>query len=489
MAALSTFLCPLTMHVRKEQHASAKGDAGDLCDRAHAASDGAACSDACEDCWLFQGKLPTAPVQGAAFGDAVLEAEPEARALRMISACPGLLDAMRAYPRDLVAAGGSVLGAVAKFCPSGNDIDLFLCLPLQPGGAEGGNGPPPASSPPTGVDSDVWDACVRRADHILADLQARLVAAWGERGDVRVVRSTTAVTLLMEPHDAAAGQGHIVQVILRVYTSPKHLLLSFDLPPSQVCAFFDTAHAELPHILATHSWVEALRHMAFCVDPHRVWSRASVPRLLKYHAKGFEIAILGTRRRAFSKTLQPMQIAGDHGIAALFAAERRMVRTRQLATDPGRFWRVASVVRSALKGDAWPTLKTRTLPAEVQLAARILWGRHSSCVDGYDDVIVKLAGVFTSLVRGLVRTAREVLTARSAERQMARLEKLFADMFAPGSWHLAPPASGSGTGVPSGAFRPANPRLQDLYDMQLLHALLQPRKSTMAAGAPSAPGI
>ncbi len=97
------------------------------------------------------------------------------------------------------------------------------------------------------------------------------------------------------------------QVVLGLHRARSQILEYFDLAPTKVLARIDPAASLLsPTLLveALPTFHLAMQHHSFFVDT-LYWSPASVARVTKYVAKGFECAVPGVRRAAFIKALTP----------------------------------------------------------------------------------------------------------------------------------------------------------------------------------------
>jgi len=66
--------------------------------------------------------------------------------------------------------------------------------------------------------------------------------------------------------------------------------MSFDVPPCKILAWYDDADTLV--VKATNAWVDCVTHMSYPIDLS-FWSEASVARILKYVAKGFDAALPG----------------------------------------------------------------------------------------------------------------------------------------------------------------------------------------------------
>jgi hypothetical protein len=206
--------------------------------------------------WLFQEQPPA--VMDAQKGLPVLETDPEAK---LAAALPKVVGALLAkYPKSLAVAGGAVLGAVAQIPPPGTDVDLF----------------------------------VHSAEADLADLIAVDVKAAAAAAGYKFSESSCAFNF--EPPAGRAGsEGKPFQLVLCLHKDRAQILEAFDLAPCKVLARAGPGGVLV--VEALPAWCEALKAMAFWVDP-TAWSKTAVGRVFKYVAKGFEACVPGTRRAA-----------------------------------------------------------------------------------------------------------------------------------------------------------------------------------------------
>jgi hypothetical protein len=263
----------------------------------------------------------------------------------VLAAFPGAA-AARALPRfvraalaseagHLALAGGAALAAVcaADLAHTASDYDLFVY---------GFTGDAAAVS-------SAADALVRR-----------IVALPGvvDDGGRGVSVSRSAVTLRVEHEwdeemDALAGvhedrvgeESYVVQIVLRVASSPADIVAGFDLAPAKVMLLYETQPADVEEgappppltVLAAPEWRVAMVHRAFVVDG-RCWSRATALRVFKYVGKGFDALIPVLRDRAAIRYTLPgtvgnarawwrrdfPKLAHLDGFELLFAIERHL---------------------------------------------------------------------------------------------------------------------------------------------------------------------
>ena len=127
------------------------------------------------------------------------------------------------------------------------------------------------------------------------------------------------------------------QIVLGLHRSRSQILEYFDLAPTKALARFEINELVVE---ALPTFVESLRSMSFFLDPV-YWSPATVGRVTKYVAKGFECAVPGVRRDAFkTKVSRKRQIGVDDylgdkfeskGISMLFEAESEVLGSRNFA--------------------------------------------------------------------------------------------------------------------------------------------------------------
>lgn len=232
--------------------------------------------------------------------------------------CPGLEDVLRMHAGKLLLAGGAVLGAVALACHPGQDLDLFVCT----------------------TDESEANAIMKSVVQHLCDTEERIQEEEEFEGyHPKIIQTPNTITLTICCSGAALHGRRpttTVQIVLRLYPDPASVIRSFDIAPSQVGVWFESPHDLEPKIRATHGWVESVRAMAFAVDPHRFWHAFAVHRILKYQAKGFDVAIPGTRRDAIQPPYRIVNDeirrhlsndpAADHGLQQLAVARRRLAK-------------------------------------------------------------------------------------------------------------------------------------------------------------------
>ena len=97
------------------------------------------------------------------------------------------------------------------------------------------------------------------------------------------------------------------QIILGLHRARSQILEYFDLAPCKVLARMHALTGKLV-VEALPSFVLSLKNMCFVVDI-MYWSPASVTRITKYVAKGFEVFVPGIKRDAFKKEFTPL---ADH---------------------------------------------------------------------------------------------------------------------------------------------------------------------------------
>lgn len=227
---------------------------------------------------------------------------------------------MKKWPGIIVLAGGAVLGHVvtkdSNIAP-GNDYDLFVVTKSE----------------------SIADAVARSFVNHFKDQDSRI-------NDV--FRTSRAWTVRMRNHsiekDKDKNDGWTdagiddylsidydtedddikeftqVQMILRLYDDPRHVFAGFDLAPTRIGAWIDS-ETGLMRIEATASWFECMSRLSFVPQPH-CWSNASVFRISKYIAKGFDAFLPGMRREAMSRHVDKQ----SNSAIGLFFVERLMRR-------------------------------------------------------------------------------------------------------------------------------------------------------------------
>jgi hypothetical protein len=335
-----------------------------------------------DDRWLFR----SLPLCGIANGARVLVDDP---ASAMLTHLPeAVSDALMMHRRCLSLAGGAVTGAVVAKSDVGSDYDLFIHGLSQ-------------------VEADaVVDAIVRHTLQLDTD--------------TTIHETSNAVTLCL-------GSREVMQIVLRLHEAREQVVAAFDIPPCKAMAYFDDDGCM--RVRATHSWVEAVRKMAFWVDTS-CWGIATSSRVLKYVAKGFEVAIPGTQRAAFRHPISGNIPPGDASIRGLFEAEHAVMKRRN------RY--------------SWMTTisdNTRLQSAEVAVCTKELGARSDY------DILTKVTGrlwyVATSIMNGLRRLIGAA--GPTAKIQTDR------------NWHVCDP-----TRRCMAMLHPRDPGLGALYDDALL---------------------
>lgn len=239
-----------------------------------------------------------------------------------------VLRLLRQYQGRMILAGGSVLGMMAAddaTIGSGNDYDLFLF----------------------GISRDSATEIVKA---ILSEPEVELACVTGKAVSFRVVRF---------------GQTYDIQVILLLAQSAAHVLHGFDWPPSKVGVLATKTGIR---VVATPSWVLAVKSLAFPVDPS-TWSQSSPVRLIKYYSRGFDVFLPGMRRDMlkYNPTAKTDQLSG---IAAVFSLEQQILARRKSqwswlrktgrATESELWYQVRSLKLSALSdyGMAFQALRS-----------------------------------------------------------------------------------------------------------------------------------
>ena len=107
----------------------------------------------------------------------------------------------------------------------------------------------------------------------------------------------------------------------------------FDFAPCKALARLDPESEELI-VEALPLFINSLRWMAFHVDI-MYWSPASIARIMKYVAKGFECVVPGVRRSAFKTATANRSLCGGEGrISELFDAEAVVIQSRNYWSQP-----------------------------------------------------------------------------------------------------------------------------------------------------------
>lgn len=192
-----------------------------------------------------------------------------------LSLPPPVLQLLQKH-RNLVLAGGAALALASDCVQAGSDYDLFL-----------------------------WGATKEQTEAI----QREFMSMPGTK-----VASQTGAAV-----SVVWGADIVIQLITWMYSSALHVLDSFDLAPCKVAFGRFGADDEALRLLARPIWFESMRHMACWVD-FGCWSDASVARILKYYAKGFDVVVPGLNRKAFS-VRDPTNFPVQRGISNLFKIE------------------------------------------------------------------------------------------------------------------------------------------------------------------------
>ena len=121
-----------------------------------------------------------------------------------------------------------------------------------------------------------------------------------------------------------------------MHRSRSQILEYFDLAPCKALARLDPESEELI-VEALPLFINSLRRMAFHVDI-MYWSPASIARIMKYVAKGFECVVPGVRRSAFKTATANRSLRrygrGQGGISELFDAEADVTNSRKYWSQP-----------------------------------------------------------------------------------------------------------------------------------------------------------
>jgi hypothetical protein len=160
------------------------------------------------------------------------------------------------YPDNLIVAGGWTLGECVKGTPPGNDIDIFI---------------------------------VNTNSSTLAN---QIVSAYlSHSKDVLTSASCTGCAVTAVHYD------YLVQFVLKLYETSQKVLADFDFDPCRIFLKWNSEN-EQPLVQCTESWIDAVSHRAFFLDPSR-WNSATVSRTWKYYSKSFEVFLPGCVRSLF----------------------------------------------------------------------------------------------------------------------------------------------------------------------------------------------
>jgi hypothetical protein len=185
---------------------------------------------------------------------------------------PIVVEILQQFGPHVVIAGGAVLGAVSRFVYThGSDVDLFV----------------------HGLSRTASDSLLHKIDaHVMSATGAYSKSA-----------SRVAVTYnRLKECEASENKLHDrpFQIVLGVHRARSHVIENFDLAPCKALAYID--ESKRLRVEALPSFVLSMASMSFFVDI-KYWSPASVARITKYIAKGFECAVPGVRREAFKKAI------------------------------------------------------------------------------------------------------------------------------------------------------------------------------------------
>jgi len=183
-----------------------------------------------------------------------------------------------------------------------------------------------------GLDHDASTAALRQIDaHIAEDY----------KGDYERESSPAAVTFTKKKHDDTSSiddrqRNRPFQIILGLHRSRSQILEYFDLAPCKALARLDPESEELI-VEALPLFINSLRRMAFHVDI-MYWSPASIARIMKYIAKGFECVVPGVRRSAFKTATGNRSLRrygrGQGSISELYDAEAEVTNSRHYWSEP-----------------------------------------------------------------------------------------------------------------------------------------------------------
>lgn len=226
--------------------------------------------------WLFHARDAAIPAY-----DQVLRPDPLEYAEASLP--KPVLSLLHKYPNNVLLAGGAALSIASDCVAEGSDYDLFLW----------------------GADSDTAEAI--KQDLLL---QQPKISVSGQTGN--------ALTVVWQNDDGDGDDDVVIQLITWLFKTPEHVLDSFDLAPCKVAlGYFGGPTLALK---ARAACLESLRHMTCWVDIS-CWSHASVPRILKYYAKNFDVVIPGLQRKAF-RVRDPANFPAEQpGISNLFKVE------------------------------------------------------------------------------------------------------------------------------------------------------------------------
>ena len=268
-----------------------------------------------DDRWLFK-HLPTIVddmLTGSERRKGVKVFEHDPAASLRATLPPTLITALTKYHNCLVVAGGAIVGGVGKFVEAGDDFDLFVY----------GLGAAAADELSDNIEK------MFRSTHDVVEISSRAISlipkekpakAWFSGSAAAGSRSNVAST--------HPGEKKIVQIILKLYTDRSEIIGSFDIAPCKALARC-TAEGDVI-VEALPIFVECMHSMTFYSDSWSRWAPSSVPRIIKYLAKGFECVIPGMHREAFVEMPPKCKMAlGDVTLRGLIDAEGEALRARR----------------------------------------------------------------------------------------------------------------------------------------------------------------
>ncbi len=206
---------------------------------------------------------------------------------------------MRSHPRNVILAGGGALGAVVEgYVDSDSDWDFF-----------------------------VYGASREEVAGILWDFAKK------DREAVLVSITQNAATVVKD--------GAVFQLVYRSASiqDPMEIVRSFDMPPSKVCIRL-CGPQEVPVVETTPDWGKAVLAGAYPLRYMDVWSSSCVSRVLKYHAKGFDVLLPGITDEQVAKFVKrPPAVkgataaGGGDGLANLLAICAHVEKARKWGAD------------------------------------------------------------------------------------------------------------------------------------------------------------
>jgi hypothetical protein len=166
-----------------------------------------------------------------------------------------VMDLLKAFPGEVVVAGGFVTGCLMKDVEVGNDIDVFVV------GSE------------------------ERAKMIMEYILVEALP------DTPTYRTGNAVTFFVK--DGVHGDIP-VQIILKIHTEIACIIEGFDIEPSKAAIYCDPS-GSLKGIVS-EGWIECAKTYSFPILA-KTWSSTSTYRIIKYAAKGFQPYLCGLQKR------------------------------------------------------------------------------------------------------------------------------------------------------------------------------------------------